>query len=88
MQRHLSQEARGCSHLVLWLDCDREGENICFEGNDFVCALTLLDNLLSKLQLNLLFFFFLQLWNALASMETGIKDEFIVQDFPQFQRKT
>ncbi|KAA8493337.1 DNA topoisomerase 3-beta [Porphyridium purpureum] len=28
---HLREESRGCSHLVLWLDCDREGENIAFE---------------------------------------------------------
>lgn len=25
---HLEREAKGASHLVLWLDCDREGKGL------------------------------------------------------------
>lgn len=38
IKKTLEREIRQCSHLIIWTDCDREGENIAFEIIDVCIA--------------------------------------------------
>ena len=63
MPAFLEKEARGADYLVLWLDCDREGENICFEVID--CVQDVMNRPKDSVCLNLFFIIFEQTFRRL-----------------------
>ena len=46
-------QASGADYLVLWLDCDKEGENICFEVIE--CVQNVMNRVAGQVQFNFKF---------------------------------
>lgn len=75
-------KVRGVDYLVLWLDCDKEGENICFEVID--CVKLSMNRFLDQVFMENYFFFIIFIVYSMF-MEKIVRVIFVLFDFDEFQ---